>query len=138
MKNGALTFDLAKETKKLLEKLKRYVTSSIKLLGLVALDKNDVGKSLNKIPVVTTLKDLPEYIRLNRVDLVIFTTHNLPFQEILTAMSRVQRPEIEFKMVPDHLEFMIGKSNVERLDALPLVDIEFSYGKPFNKIVKRI
>ncbi len=127
-----------KETKKLLEKLKRYVTSSIKLLGLVALDKNDVGKSLNKIPVVTTLKDLPEYIRLNRVDLVIFTTHNLPFQEILTAMSRVQRPEIEFKMVPDHLEFMIGKSNVERLDALPLVDIEFSYGKPFNKIVKRI
>jgi len=68
---------------------------------------------------------------------VIFTTHNLPFQEILTAISRVHRPEIEFKMVPDHLEFMIGKSNVERLDALPLVDIEFSYGKPFNKIVKR-
>ncbi len=125
------------ETKKLLQKLQRYVTSSIKILGLVARDRKDVGKSLNKIPVVTTLKDLPEYIRLNRVDLVIFTTHNLPFQDILTTISHVQKPEIEFKMVPDHLEFMIGKSNVERLDTLPLVDIEFSYGKPFNKIVKR-
>ncbi|WP_456440012.1 glycosyltransferase, partial [Caldithrix abyssi] len=126
------------ETRKLLEKLQKYVTSSIKILGLAALDRKDVGKSLKKIPVVTTLKDLPEYIRLNRIDLVIFTTHHLSFQEILTTMSRVQRPDIEFKMVPDHLEFMIGKSNVERLDALPLVDIEFGYGKPFNKIIKRL
>ena len=126
------------ETKKLLQKLQSYVASSIKILGLVAFKREDVGKSLNKISVVTTLKDLPEYIRLNKVDLVIFTTHNLPFREILTTMSRVQKPELEFKMVPDHLEFMIGKSNVERLDALPLVDIEFAYGKPFNKIVKRI
>ncbi|MHB2149566.1 glycosyltransferase [Calditrichota bacterium LG25] len=126
------------ETRKLLEKLQKYVTSSIKILGLAALDRKDVGKSLKKIPVVTTLTDLPEYIRLNRIDLVIFTTHHLSFQEILTTMSRVQRPDIEFKMVPDHLEFMIGKSNVERLDALPLVDIEFGYGKPFNKIIKRL
>ncbi|WP_457566245.1 glycosyltransferase [Caldithrix abyssi] len=126
------------ETRKLLEKLQKYVTSSIKILGLAALERKDVGKSLKRIPVVTTLKDLPEYIRLNRIDLVIFTTHHLSFQEILTTMSRVQRPDIEFKMVPDHLEFMIGKSNVERLDALPLVDIEFGYGKPFNKIIKRL
>ncbi len=126
------------ETKKLLQKLQSYVQSSIKILGLVALDRKDVGQELNHIPVVTTLKDLPEYIRLNRVDLVIFTTHNLSFQEILTTMSRVQNPQIEFKMVPDHLEFMIGKSNIERLDAWPLVDIEFAYGKPFNRIVKRL
>ncbi len=124
-------------TKKLLHKLQANVNSSIKILGLVSPNREDLGKTIDKVPVVTLLKDLPEYVRLNRVDLVIFTTHNLPFQEILTTISRVQKPEIEFKMVPDHLEFMIGKSTIERLDTVPLVDIEFAYGKPFNKIVKR-
>ncbi len=127
-----------KETKQLLNKLQSYVSSSIKILGLVALKAKDVGKSLNGIPVVTSLENLPEYIRLNRVDLVIFTTHNLSFKSILNTMSQVQNPRVEFKMVPGHLEFMIGKSTIERLDSVPLVDIEFAYGKPFNKMVKRI
>ncbi|NOX90112.1 MAG: glycosyltransferase, partial [Calditrichaeota bacterium] len=126
------------ETRQLLQKLQGYVSSSIKILGLVALRNEDIGKSLNKIPVVTSLKNLPEYIRLNRVDLVVFTTHNISFEAILTTMSQVRNPDVEFKMVPGHLEFMIGKSNIERLDSVPLVDIEYAYGKPFNKIVKRI
>ncbi len=125
------------ETRQLLQKLQRYVSSSIKILGLVALDEKDVGKELNKFPVVTSLKNLPDYIRLNRVDLVIFTTHNIPFEAILTTMSQVQNPAVEFNMVPGHLEFMIGKSNIERLDQVPLVNIEYAYGKPFNKFVKR-
>ena len=127
-----------KETKQLLNKLQSYVASSIKILGLVALNAQDVGKTLNGIPVVTQLENLPEYIRLNRVDLVIFTTHNLSFEAILNTMSQVQNPHVEFKTVPSHLEFMIGKSTIERLDTVPLIDIEFAYGKPFNKMVKRM
>lgn len=40
-------------------------------------------------------------------------------------------------MVPGHLEFMVGKSNVERLDEVPLIDIEYNYGRLFNRFVKR-
>ncbi len=127
-----------KETRQLLGKLQSYVSSSIKILGMVAVNEKEVGKSLNGIQIVTSLKNLPEFIRLNRVDLVIFTTHSLSFEAILNTMSQVQNPQVEFKMVPGHLEFMIGKSTIERLDSVPLVDIEFAYGKPFNKMVKRI
>ncbi len=126
------------ETRQLLNKLQSYVSSSIKILGLASGNEQDVGKHLNNIPVVTTIRRLPEYIRLNRVDLVIFTTHNISFETILTSMSQIQNPRVEFKMVPGHLEFMIGKSTIERLDSVPLVAIEYAYGKPFNKVIKRL
>lgn len=125
------------ETEHLLERLKRQAAAGLELIGLVALDKKDVGKSLVSYPVVTSLAQLPEYLRLNDIELVIFTTHNLSYASILTAMSHNSNPRVEFKMVPGHLEFIVGKSTIERLDALPLLDISYAYGKPFNRFVKR-
>jgi len=125
------------DTETLLRRLNAQSASGLEVAGIVALKKEDVGKTLASFPVVTFLERLPEYLRLNAIDLVIFTTHQISYKAILTAMSHNPRPGVEFKMVPGHLEFMVGKSNVERLDAVPLIDIEYNYGRLFNRFVKR-
>jgi len=126
------------DTETLLRRLKAQSGSGLEVAGIVALKKEDVGKTLASFPVVTFLERLPEYLRLNAIDLVIFTTHQISYKAIFTAMSHNPRPGVEFKMVPGHLEFMVGKSNVERLDAVPLVDIEYNYGRLFNRFIKRV
>lgn len=126
------------DTKRLLDKLNSLVTTGLEFIGLVSEKEDDIGKKLSHLHVVTSLQRLPEYIRMQKIDLVIFTTHQIPYQSILATMMRVQNPQIDFKMVPDHMEFMIGKSTIERLDTIPLVDIEYAYGKLFNRFTKRI
>ena len=133
----ALIVGYDKETEQFLKRLKVQAGSGLEVNGLVSLNKEDIGKSLVSVPVVTSLGQLPEYLRLNETELVIFTTHNLSYQSILTTMSRNRNPRVEFRMVPGHLEFIVGKSTVERLDALPLLEISYAYGKPFNRFIKR-
>lgn len=125
------------ETRQLLRKLEGHVGAGLELSGIVSPQREDVGQFFGSLPVVASLDQLPDYLRLSKTNLIIFTTHNIPYQTILTTMSRIQNPRIEFKIVPDHLEFVIGKSNIERLDTLPLVDIEYAYGRLFNRFVKR-
>ena len=125
------------ETRQLINKLEGLVPTGVDLVGVVSNNETDIGKKLGELSVITSIDKLPQYIQMQKIDLVIFTTHSIPYQTILTTMSHVRNPRVEYKMVPGHLEFMIGKSVVERLDTIPLVDIEYAYGKLFNIFVKR-
>jgi len=133
-----LIVGLDEEARYLLSKLREWPDSGLNILGLVSIKREDLGKKIEDMPVVTALEMLTEYLRMNKVDLVIFTTNNVSYEEILSTMAAVKNPRIEFKMVPGHLEFMVSKSNVERFDSIPLLNIEYAYGKPFNRFVKRL
>jgi lipopolysaccharide/colanic/teichoic acid biosynthesis glycosyltransferase len=40
-------------------------------------------------------------------------------------------------MVPSNLEVVIGKSHIEQLDDYPLLEIDYSLGRKFNRYLKR-
>ena len=126
------------ESKKLLGKLNQRLESDLNIAGVVSHSEDEIGKDLSGFTVVTSLQKLEEYIRIKKIDVIIFSTHNISYEIILKTMTNLQDSQIEFKMVPGHLEFMIGKSNIEKLDTMPLVDIQYAYGKIFNRAVKRI
>jgi hypothetical protein len=125
------------ETKHLLNMLKQRPRSGIDIVGVVALDSSNIGKMLSSYPVVSSLDQLQEYIKSKKIDMVVFSTHRLSFERILNTMASVKNPNIDYKMVPGHLEYMVGKSDVERLDSLPLLEIEYAYGKSINRFIKR-
>jgi GT2 family glycosyltransferase/lipopolysaccharide/colanic/teichoic acid biosynthesis glycosyltransferase len=126
------------EVEKLLKKLLGWGYSNLEVLGVVSLDKNKVGGVVDKYHVVTSLDRLPEYIRLNKVNTVIFPTHEIPFAKILETMVNVNNANIEFKMVPEHLEYMIGKSQIDHFEDVELLDVEYAYGKLYNRFMKRL
>ena len=57
---------------------------------------------------------------------------------MLKEISNLQKEEEVFKLIPDSMDFILGKSKVEYLEAVPLVEVEFSYSKPINKMLKRL
>ena len=104
---------------------------------MAAISREKIGSKIGDFPVVTSLDQLSEYVRLRKISLVIFSTHSLSYETILQTMTRLRDFQVEFKMVPGHMEFMIGKSNIERLDSVPLIEIDYAYGRPFNRLIKR-
>lgn len=127
-----------KETLKLLEKIGTYLDSGTAIEGVITLDKNKVGTRVAGYEIVAAIEQLEDYIRIKKINIIIFSTHNIPYETILKTMTDLHDYQIEFKMVPGHLEYMIGKSNVERFDSISLPDIQYAYGKAYNRFIKRL
>jgi len=107
------------------------------LLGIVTINNADDQPSHGPIQALGKLEDLPQLVRLYQIKQIIFSTEELTYEQILKTMTKIEMQFMEFKIVPSNLEVMIGKSNIERLDDYPLLEIEYAIGKPFNRFIKR-
>jgi lipopolysaccharide/colanic/teichoic acid biosynthesis glycosyltransferase len=125
-------------TKELIKKMKSYVHVGYELVGLVSLSAKEMGKEINGLRVVSSLNNLDKYVGLERINQVIFSTHNISYESIIQTMSCLDNQKVSFKMAPENLEVIIGKSTVERLTDYPLVDIDYAIGKTFNKLIKKV
>lgn len=126
-----------KETSQLIKKINNKVDSGIKIIGLIAPSPQQVGKTIEGIPVLASIDRIAEYFSFKKINMVIFSTKSLSYEQILNTMTDARRLNIEFKMVPSHLGVMIGKAEINQLDSVPLLDIEYAYGKLFNLFIKR-
>lgn len=125
-------------TKDLVRKMKTHVRKGFDLTGLVTTSVDEVGMKIQGVPVVTTIDKLKEYIRLEKINQIIFSTHSISYESIIKTMSRIGDTRVEYKIVPHNLEVIIGKSSVERFAEYQLVDIDYAIGKAFNRISKKI
>jgi len=44
---------------------------------------------------------------------------------------------VEFKLVPNSLEVIIGKSRIDQLDEIPFIEIQYNIDRPMHRITKR-
>lgn len=81
---------------------------------------------------------LREIVEVYRVDEVIFSTKNIPLQEIIHSMSTVSMPAVDYKIAPEESLFIIGSNSVDNPGDLYTIDINFSITKPVNRRNKYI
>ncbi len=68
---------------------------------------------------------------------VIFSTDELSYGDILSVIGRSRERSVNFRLVPNNLEVIIGKTHIDQLDDIPLVEIDYNIDKPVNRIGKR-
>ncbi len=122
----------------LFKKLISYKSIDYDLKGWVSVDDTVNDQELSLTKNLGTVKNLSQIIKMYKIRQVIFSAHSLSYEEILKIMSGVRNTLVEFKMVPSNFEVVIGKSHIEKLDAYPLLDIEYSLGRKFNQFLKRV
>lgn len=83
---------------------------------------------------VAQLQDL---VRAYKIDQVFFALNSISYKQMLKEISGLQKEDIVFKLIPDSMDFILGKSKVEYMEAIPLVSVEFEYSKPLNRALKR-
>ncbi len=73
---------------------------------------------------VGTLSQLPELVRVFRIDEVIFSTRDLPHKEIIAQMVRLEGEDLEFKIAPDEAEYIIGSNSLNTSGELYVMDAQ--------------
>ena len=135
------------DARELIPKIHARPDWNVEVLGWVQIntDDDDVGLEiqqdipnqktiLNPLGSLTQLEDL---VRAYHADQVLFSLSTLSYKEMLRATSRLQGLSVQCKLIPDSMDFILGKSKVDYLESLPLVEIELSLNKPINRLVKR-
>jgi hypothetical protein len=138
LKRRTILVGTDEKTKKMILKIRQNIKTGIDLVGLVSLSPGEVGKQINNVPVVTTIENIKEYIRLEKISQVIYSTHNIAYETIIKTMSMIGNSNVEYKIIPQNLEVIIGKASVEKFTDYDLLDIDYAIGKPSNRIIKRV
>lgn len=100
------------------------------VLGTISVD-HKTDEELGELP---QLRDL---IKAYQIDQVFFALKSISYKDMLKQISLLQNEGVLFKLVPDSMDFILGKSNVEYLESIQLVEVDFKYSKGVNQFLKR-
>jgi len=88
--------------------------------------------------VLGKLEDLIDLVQYHKIDDVIFTSDKFELKQIFEYLPTLSRQGVKIKLVPGNLSFIIGKSTVENLQPVQLVDMDFKYFHMGSRFAKRI
>lgn len=125
------------KTSDLIRKIRSKIEWNFDIKGIVS-QNGAVKKYVENVSVLGNLTDLSYLVKQYKIDQVLFMQNAVSYNDILHSMIEIQNPGTTFKIVPDSLDFIIGKSNVEYLENIPIVDVELAYQKNWNRFVKRM
>lgn len=102
----------------------------------IVLEKNDPQMADSR--VLGDLSDLPDLILIHNIREVIFASEQINLKQLFGYIPQLGKMGVNFRLVPGNLTFIIGKSSVEDIRDIQLVDMRFDYFRPWNRLMKRL
>ncbi|MGA9117920.1 MAG: glycosyltransferase [Bacteroidota bacterium] len=133
-----LIVGVGESARELLRRLRSRVDGAYDVVGFVDTSGRHVGEVLDGVEIVGNLENVGKVVDQLRVSDVIFSTDGLSYGEVLSVITRSNNSAINFRLVPNSLEAIIGKTRIDQLDTIPLVDIEYNLHLPSHRFLKRI
>jgi len=124
------------EGNRIAKKLQAHIEHGFEILGFV--DKKYQTEWVAGFPFLGTIKHLAELIRIHKATEIIFTTDRFSNDEILSVLDKISNTNTNIKIVPKNLDFILGKSSVEKIEDIPLVEVEYKIYNFGNRFFKRI
>ena len=121
----------------LIQKIRGKITMGFDIVGIISEDDEAGGRVLG-IKVMGNMEDLPRLVKEKRIEDVLFASGRISYSEVLQAISSVKNRSVHFKLVPETMDVIIGKTYVDGLADVPLVDINYSISRRRNKVMKRL
>ena len=119
-------------------KLRARVDGGYDVLGFIGKESSLIGERIEGLEVIGSMDNVGKIIDEQRVGEVVFSTDGVSYSDILAVIARSTSRAVNFRLVPGSLEAIIGKTRIDELDELPLVDIEYNIHKPANRFLKRL
>ncbi len=133
-----LIVGLNDQTTELVRKLQGKVEKNYEVVGVLSDTESKMASSNEGIPLLGELSDISDVIQNQRINQVLFLLNALSYKEILHVMTKYRQTGITYKVVPESLDYVIGKANVEYLEDTPVVDVEIAYQLSWNRFMKRL
>jgi O-antigen biosynthesis protein len=120
-----------------LRRLRAHVENGYDVQGFIDTNNAHIGDRIGGIEIAGSLENVGKVIAQRRITDVIFSTDEIPYTAILSVIAHSSNRSVNFRMVPTSLEAIIGKTRIDDLDTLPLVEIDYNIHRLRNRIVKR-
>jgi exopolysaccharide biosynthesis polyprenyl glycosylphosphotransferase len=106
--------------------------------GVLAQEKDSVGKHLEGVPIVGTLDECDAVIERLKPDEVVVADPNLPKEKITDLLLRCEDGLLSFKVAADLYGIVTSNLNVEYVASVPLLGLRsLPLDDPWNRVVKR-
>ncbi len=132
-----LVVGLNDKTADLIRKIRGRVDWNYQITGVVTSSPGSETEEVERIPVVGDIGQIASLCRYHKAGQVFFLVDAVSHEQVLHAMTQLQGMDLVFKIVPNTLDYIIGKSNVEYLDNIPVVDVQLLYYTTWNRFAKR-
>jgi O-antigen biosynthesis protein len=133
-----LIVGIGKSGQELLRKLRSRVTDGYEIIGFVDLTRKNIGEKIAGVEILGSIDNIGKVIEENKASEVIFSSDSLPYTDILTVIGRSGNRSVNFRLVPNSMDVIIGKTHIDELNDMPLVDIDYNINHATNKIIKRL
>jgi len=120
------------ETENFISKLKTRVDSEYEFIGYVS------PSAGHKEGFIGNLNNLKDIVISGKIKNIVFAKNELTNQQILDMMWSLKDQNISFKILAGDSDIILGKSALDKIDDIYLMQIEYNINKKFNIFVKRI
>ena len=120
------------------DKLNSKRTDYHHINGLIGISQADIGKVINGFEVIGSLQNIKKVISEKAVSEVIFSPEEVPYNKMMSVVAECQDIDVEFKIIGNSLDFLVGKTSVSFLDDLSLFDIQYFISNPLHKVIKTV
>ncbi|MEO8166745.1 MAG: glycosyltransferase [bacterium] len=120
-----------------LKRLRTRVDYGYDVVGFIDTHRKNIGEKIAGVEIIGSLDNVGKVIAERKVTEVIFSTDGLAYTDILSVIARSNDRSVNFRLVPNSLQSIIGKTQIDDLDTLPFVEIEYNIHKPGNRFAKR-
>jgi GT2 family glycosyltransferase/lipopolysaccharide/colanic/teichoic acid biosynthesis glycosyltransferase len=125
------------EGNRIAKKLQAHIEHGFEILGFVD-KKYQQNEWIAGFPFLGVIDDLAEIIRIHKATEIIFTTDRFSNDEILSVLDKISNTRTNIKIVPKNLDFILGKSSVEKIEDIPLVEVDYKIYYIANRMFKRL
>lgn len=138
LRRRAVVVGTGPDAVQLYNRLRHSLGTGFEMVGLVALNENELLLESNpRPPVLGLLDDLSRIAKTHHIQTVIFSPESVQYDRIVSTIARGANAFLDFKMAPRDLDVLIGSSSIVTLDEVPLVDLDYKLYRPFNRFLKR-
>ena len=121
-----------------LKKLRSRVDDGYDVVGFIDSDRKRVGEKVSGVEILGSIDNIGKVIQEQKASEVIFSSDSLSYADILSVIGRSGNKTVNYRLVPNSLEVIIGKTHIDQLDDIPLLDIEYNIDRLSNRLGKRL
>ena len=108
-----------------------------RIKGVLSVSGNG-KKTINNIPVLGQLTDLPGVLEANNIEAVILTEIDMPRAIVMNIIMECEKRMVEFRLVADLLGMVTSQVDMRTIDGIPLLGLKESpLSEGYNRVIKR-
>ncbi|CAN5205520.1 glycosyltransferase [soil metagenome] len=126
-------------TGEMVQKINSKVGWQVEITGMLdpTIQENSDTGVLPENQEAEYISNLKSVIKSTRTDVIIFLMESVTYKQLLNSIQALRQLDVEIKIVPWNMDFILGKADIEYLNTLPVADLEFNYFNPVQKVIKR-